>query len=143
MLFLLIFITQPLHLNIYPTIFLYSLKTHMKKEDLSHRIKKSHAQIETNDRGTNFSNLLQFLRLIFIISTLFWICIYIDTSATTLAYKCYGIMPNQGVLMSFVVGMVNVTRQIDKCYDLLLVRRNNYDVYEGKKTKIQHKSVIF
>jgi len=52
-------------------------------------------------------------------------------------------MPNQGVLMSFVVGMVNVTRQIDKCYDLLLVRRNNYDVYEGKKTKIQHKSVIF
>jgi len=44
-------------------------------------------------------------------------------------------MPNQGVLMSFVVGMVNVTRQIDKCYDLLLVRRNNYDVYEGKKNK--------
>ena len=56
------------------------------------------------------------------------------------------IMPNLGVLMNalyFVVCMVNVTRQIDKCYDLLLVRRNNYDVYEGKKTKIQHKSVIF
>ena len=48
------------------------------------------------------------------------------------------IMLNLGVLMNalyFVVCMVNVTRQIDKCYDLLLVRRNNYDVYEGKKNK--------
>ena len=56
------------------------------------------------------------------------------------------IMLNLGVLMNalyFVVGMVNATRQIDKCYNLLLVHRNNSDVYEGKKTKIQHNSVIF
>ena len=45
--------------------------------------------------------------------TLFCICI--DTSAITLAYKCYVIMPNIGVLVNalyVVLRMINVTRQM-------------------------------
>ena len=128
MLFLLISISQPFHLIIYHTIFSYSLKTHAKRM-ISIRKPKGHIHrskpvTEVLISQTYYSSfdsfsltkiscplicLLQFTGSGDIFVTLFWMCIYIDTSATTLVYKCYAIMPNLGVSANALYFVLRIT----------------------------------
>jgi len=77
-----------------------SLKTHAKRM-ISIRKPKGH--IHRSKPVTEFTGSGD------IFVTLFWMCIYIDTSATTLVYKCYAIMPNLGVSVNALYFVLRIT----------------------------------